>query len=316
MNGTGKIYNDIPMKFFYLAHGSMSLVCLRRLVGKGYIPGFAAVHKDFEQEKLEDEFYKPMERFCSENGISLYRVSKLNELSYEMVTCETGICVGFMEILKKDILALPKFGILNLHCGKLPKYRGRAPISRSLINDETFLTVTLHKMDEGVDSGDILCEMEIPIDDEDNARTLYEKASEFSGDLVIKGLDSLDSGNFEYTKQDLINFPANKKLSEAERRINWNAGVKDIYNLIRALVPPYPGAVTRLNGKDYIIAKAELTEYAKNTDDVIGVIKEAALEHILVMCKDGILRIDEILDGEGQIVSNIIFNEGDKFGEN
>jgi methionyl-tRNA formyltransferase len=303
------------MKFFYLAHGNMSLTCLKKLAGKGYIPGFAVIHKDYEREKLEEEFYKPMESFCKENDIQLYSAAKLNELSYEMVSCETGICVGFMEILKKDVLGLPKFGILNLHCGKLPKYRGRAPISRTIINDEPFLTITLHKMDEGVDSGDILCEMEIPVDDEDNARTLYEKASEFSGDLVMKGLNSLDSGNFEYTKQDTTNFPANRKLSETERRINWNAGVKDIYNLIRALVPPYPGAITRLDGKDYVIAGAELLEYGENSDDVIGVIKEAGLENILVMCKDGILKINEILDGEGQIVSNIIFNEGDKFGE-
>ena len=168
------------MKFFYLAHGVMSNVCLRNLIEKKYVPDFVVVHKNYEREKLLESFYKPIENLCKNSSIKLLKTSSISELQKDIEGNDLGICVGFMEIIKKDIFEIPNYGILNLHCGKLPKYRGRAPISRTIMNGEKHLIISVHKIDEGVDSGDILNETKILIEDIDDVNSLYEKCSEKS----------------------------------------------------------------------------------------------------------------------------------------
>ncbi len=146
------------MKFFLLAHNLMSLICLKKLIQKKQIPDFVVIHKNLDIEKLKDTFYSPIEKTCKEHKIRLFRVNKLDEIKNVIEGSSFGICAGFMQIISEDIFALPEKGIFNLHCGKLPKYRGRAPISRAIINGESDVIVTIHKIDEGVDSGEICFE--------------------------------------------------------------------------------------------------------------------------------------------------------------
>ena len=287
--------------FFYLAHGKMSFDCLKGLVENGYHPAFVCIHKNLEFEKLKDDFFIPVEFFCKAYNINIFRVDKVDEIKDKISNHSAGVCVGFMEIIKKEIFDLPKYGIINLHCGKLPLYRGRAPISRSLMNGENYLTMSLHKIDDGVDSGDIAGEHEIEIDLNDDVNTLYNKCSEKSADFITEVLHNID--NVHFVKQDLSLHPKpNKKISDDERKINWNLEIEKIFNLIRALIIPYPCAYSTYNDRKYKFIKSEIFSNETCKARTNGEIYFMDEDYILINCKNGLLRVFELRDEDNNIV--------------
>lgn len=301
------------MKFFYLAHGIMSLVCLRDLLKEKYFPDFVIIHEDYEKEKLKETFFKPIEELCNNNCISLIRKKSISGFKEKIEGYEFGLCLGFMEIIKKEIFELPKYGILNLHCGKLPEYRGRAPISRAIMNGDEFVTLSIHRMDEGVDSGDILQETKIKIEDNDDVNFMYEKCSKESASSVIESIKKIEAGNPVFIKQNIEpNSKANRKISYEERVINWKDDVRKIHNLIRALKPPYPGAFGTINNKAYLFISSEIYSSKRNDNLKNGEIIDFIDNSILLNCSNGVLKINKISD---KISSTVNTKETFKIGD-
>jgi methionyl-tRNA formyltransferase len=283
----------------------MGLEGLKGLINKNYPPEFVVIHKDLELDKLYEKYYAPMEKLCLYRDIPLIKTGKINEIKNNFIGYNVGVCAGFMEIIGKNIFQIPKFGILNLHCGKLPFYRGRAPISRTIIDGNKTLTITLHKMDEGVDSGNILLESEIEIENNDDVNSLYEKCCEKIPNVIIKGLEKLIfQDNNAFSKQDLSLKPKpNKKISEEERKINWKWNINKIHNLIRALTPPYPCAFAEYEDKKYNFIKSEIFSINTCNARQSGEIYFVDEDYLLINCKDGLIRITEIQNGNNKILN-------------
>ena len=276
----------------------MGLDCLKGLITKDFPPEFVVIHKNFDIEKKFQEFFQPIEKICSDYDIPLVKTEKIIEIKNNFSGLDFGICVGFMEIIGKDILEIPKLGIFNLHCGKLPHYRGRAPISRTIIDGNSELTMTLHKMDEGVDSGDILYEYDIPIKDNDDVNSLYKKCGELSSEVVLNGIEKIISQNSPidiFIKQDLSLKPkSNKIISDEERKINWDNNIKSIHNLIRALTPPYPCAFGIYEDRRFYFIKSEIFSIETCKARNLGEIYFVDEDYLLINCKDGLLKIMEV----------------------
>ncbi len=308
------------IKFFYLTDGLMGLNCLRDLIKKNFIPELIITHKNFQLDNNTITIHKQLGELSKQENISLSIVENLKEIKSDLKNFHLGICVGFMEILKKEYFNLPLLGIYNLHCGKLPEYRGRAPISRAVINGEKEIVMTVHRIETGVDSGAILIEKKISITEEDTAYTLYNKCSENSGDLIAKVFEIIERNNLinnPVVLSKLLNpqpeptKPPNKSISEEERIIHWEKSAREIYNLIRGLVPPYPSAITFLKFEKLLITKAIIKE--NQTDNIFpGYIQNVTDKSILVLCKKGSIELTEIIY-RGKSIENFseIFKTGD-----
>jgi methionyl-tRNA formyltransferase len=285
----------------------MGFECLKGLISKNHPPEFVVIHKDYEIEKKYEEFYKPIRETCFEYNIPLIKTDKVREIKNNFTGYDSGICTGFMEIIEKEILEIPVLGIFNLHCGKLPCYRGRAPISRTIMEGNDELTMTLHKMDKGVDSGDILYEFNIAIDINDDVNTLYNKCCDKSSDTVIKGIEKLYSNKNTYDifkKQDLSLKPkANKKISDGERKIIWENSIKSIHNLVRALTPPYPCAYSFYEDRKFYFIKSEIFSIENCKGRKFGEIYFVDEDYLLINCKDGLLKILDIFDDENNKIN-------------
>jgi methionyl-tRNA formyltransferase len=287
-------------KYFYLVYGIMGLKCLRGLIKENFRPEFVITHRSYELEKMFNDFYKPLEELCNSYDVPLIKTDKISEYKNNFLGFEFGICSGFMEIIGKDILDIPKIGILNLHCGKLPYYRGRAPISRTIIDGKEEITISMHKMDEGVDSGEILFEYDIPIDINDDVNTVYKKCQNKLSEVVINGIEKLYSvkkAENNFTPQDLNLKPKpNKKITEEERKINWDNDIKTIHNRIRGLTFPYPGAFCLYEDNKYYLLKSEIFSEGTCNARQSGEIYFTDDEYVLINCLNGLLKVTEIRD--------------------
>lgn len=249
------------MKFYYLAHSAMSLECLEGMIEKSLIPGLVVVSVSSLRNQ---DFLKSMKYICESHGIPLANISNarkddsltyyddVRDLTKDAKAFDIGVSAGFLKILPVEVFNAPAKGTINLHCGKLPQYRGRAPISRAIMNDDKEIVMTIHMIDSGVDSGDIILEEQVPVTDADDVNTLYEECCNRSSAIVIKALKEIARGKATFRKQS-PDLPPNQKISDAERIINWKADSRSIFNKIRAVTFPYPGAVAKLRGKEYIV---------------------------------------------------------------
>ena len=169
------------------------------------------------------------------------------------------IVVAFGQILSETFLKIPKQFCINLHSSLLPKYRGAAPIHRSILNGDTLTGVTSMIMDKGMDTGDILLMQETPIHKSDNAQTLHDTLSEMGGNLVLETLVRLEQNTLLPTPQNNNLATYAPKLKKEEGLVRWEKNANTLFNQVRGLTP-WPGSYTLLNKKRLRILKAQVTE--------------------------------------------------------
>jgi methionyl-tRNA formyltransferase len=153
-----------------------------------------------------------------------------------------GIVASYSRILWPELLTLFPLGVVNLHGGRLPEYRGANVLQWAIINGETETAVTLHYVDQGIDTGPVIAESRIPIHDEDTALTLRDRMSNEGRDLLRKWLPRLQKGEVEKTRQDESKACVWRRRKPEDGLINWAWSDERVRNLIRALVKPWPGA--------------------------------------------------------------------------
>jgi methionyl-tRNA formyltransferase len=184
-------------------------------------------------------------------GYSAFR-SRLQQLAPSL-----GICNSYSMIIRPDVLALFKRGIANLHGAPLPEFRGANPVEWAIIKDETLAGATLHWMDDGVDTGPVIARETTSIGMLDTWRDVRRRVHALTMPLLRQALPSLLSGSALATPQDETTARAFPRRSRGDGTFSWGWPARDIYNLIRALVSPHPGAIPS-DGKD---AGARLSAY-------------------------------------------------------
>jgi methionyl-tRNA formyltransferase len=310
------------MKFIYFAHSEMSIRCLEGLIAESCVPVQTVISiKDGTHEHFKSE----MKVLCELNDIRLTNIcnscepedlenlKSVEELAEMMKELDFGLSVGFMKILPESVFAAPRLGTLNLHCGKLPEYRGRAPISRTIMNGDEYLVVTVHQMDSGMDSGDVIEESELKINPDDDVNTMYEKCCEVSSQVALAAISKLLSGKHTFRKQESDMTP-NEKISEHERRIEWNTEAHRIFNKIRAITFPYPGAKTNYGGMEFVILSSEEAEDVTDVPAEPGTIIEVKDKSIKVAAMKNALILRDFFFNGGLVKDlTAVFKEGGKF---
>ena len=202
----------------------------------------------------------PVKQFAMEHGFPVLQpetitpdlVKVLGDLEPDFI-----IVVAFGQILKKDLLALPRHFCINLHSSLLPKYRGAAPINWAIINGDKETGVTTMKMDAGLDTGDTLLSWKTPIRDEDDAQSLHDTLARKGAGLVLKTLQQLEEKSLQPVPQDSSLASYAPKLKKEDGLINWSKNAVEIHNQIRGL-EPWPGAYTFFKSKRLRICKTEI----------------------------------------------------------
>ena len=185
--------------------------------------------------------------------------NRITDYYDDLVTLNPDIILvmGWYYKVPKKIRDLARYGTWGIHASLLPKYAGGAPLVWAIINGEKETGVSLFKLEEGVDDGDIIAQQIIPIAFEDSIKEVYEKATAASKEILLNKLQNIETIKFIPQQKSTIELWPQRKPEDGEIDLSWPA--EKIYNFIRAQAPPYPGAFLKTaDGKKIIIEKSKM----------------------------------------------------------
>ena len=163
----------------------------------------------------------------------------------------------YRNMISEKILQIPRLGAFNMHGSLLPKYRGRVPINWAVLHGERETGVTLHHMVKAADAGDIVDQEAVPIGPDDTAFDVFTKCTDAARKVLERRLDAIKAGTAPRRKQDEAQATYFGGRKPEDGRIDWTQGAERIYDLIRAVTHPYPGAFTETGGKRLFIWQAK-----------------------------------------------------------
>jgi methionyl-tRNA formyltransferase len=224
--------------------------CLEVLLEQGTDVVAVVTHQDDPAETI---WFASVAALAISRGIPVFTPENPAEPRFveEMGRLRPELLFSFYyrHLLPQALLELPSRGAINLHGSLLPKYRGRAPINWVLVNGETITGVTLHYMDARADHGDIIAQRSVPIAIEDTALTLSRKLTEAARRLLTDTHPLIVSGQALRIRQDDSAATRFGRRRPADGRVDWSASAWQVYNLIRAVTRPFPGAFTFLESR-------------------------------------------------------------------
>jgi methionyl-tRNA formyltransferase len=202
------------------------------------------------------------------------------------------VVIAFGQILKKRLLDIPKWGIINIHASLLPEYRGAAPIQWAILNDEDKTGLTIMRMEERLDTGPILLQEECPILKNETAGQLHDRLAVMAGDLMIKWLNQMSNNLLEEKPQDHSAASYAPKMEKGISLIDWKQPASRVSALIRAL-DPKPGAYTIWQDKKIkLFASGTVNE--KRSDTIPGKVVGQGEEGLVVEAGQGVIKVREI----------------------
>ena len=309
------------MRVIFMGTTPFSCVVLKQLLDDGYnlVAVVTQPDRPFGRKKVLKA--SPVKEMALEHQIDVLQPEKIKEaselvLSYKpdlILTCAYG------QIVPESILNFPKYKALNVHASLLPKYRGGAPIHWSIIRGEDETGVSLMRMDKGMDSGGVLSQRSVPIEDADMMSDVESKLMDVSKDLIHIDLKEYLSGNLEFVEQDEAKVTLAYTIQREDEFIDFNKDVKDVYNHIRGLIS-WPGAYALL---DNVAIKFRGVQYLEvSHQNKPGLIVEFDPEFIKVACLNGYIlltsvqvagkakmSLQDVLNGLGQSWKGKIFND-------
>ena len=197
---------------------------------------------------------------------------KDNEEEYKFLkklNADLAIVVAYGQIIPKNFLSLTKKGFINIHGSILPKWRGAAPIQRSIMNLDEDIGISVMKITENLDSGPVGSIYKIKLDHNNNAQEVSEKLSLLAAEKILDNVDDILEDKVKFTEQDHSKATYAKKIDKTEGQINWKDNAQNIIGKINGLFP-FPGAFFKFKGERYKILKAEIGNGAGKVGEVLS----------------------------------------------
>ncbi len=285
-------------------YGEIATIGLQCLQEAGYDTVLLVTHQDSPGETIWWESPAAWARANAVPVVTPEDVNRPEEIErIRSLKPDFLFSLYYRSMIGWELLAAPRRGALNLHGSLLPRYRGRAPINWVLVNGETETGVTLHYMDEKPDHGDIVLQRPVPIDPRDTGETLFRKITAQARLLLRDALPLLAAGTAPRQPQDhaLASYFGRRRPEDG--RIDWSWPATKVYNLIRAVTRPFPGAFTMLGGRRLFVWWGVPDERrADEAGAAAGVVLAPRPEGVAIAAGTGAIVVTKAqLEGQGEI---------------
>ena len=243
-----------------------------------------------------------VKKYAVEKGLYILQPEKLKNPEFlqelQSLKADLQVVVAF-RMLPEVVWNMPPMGTVNVHGSLLPQYRGAAPINWAIINGEIETGVTTFKLKHEIDTGDILLQERLPIEEDETAGELHDRMKETGAQLLLRTVEGLAGGNLEEIPQSKVETKVIKhapKIFTDTCKLNWEASLESAYNLIRGL-SPYPAAFTELDGKKLKIYNGVKEFNTPNAS--AGIYETDGKTFLKFACAEGWLHVKELqLEGK------------------
>lgn len=280
------------LKIGYFADGPWSHTALSKLLSDDTLQvAFVCARANAPDQILRNR--------SAENGLDFITHQKINSDEFmgwmARYQCDLFVSMSFNQIFHSALINLPVLKTINCHAGKLPFYRGRNILNWVLINDEKEFGITVHYVDEGIDTGAIILQRCYPINDEDDYSTLLERAYEGCATNLYTAIKKLQTGavtTIEQKSIDPVGFYCPARIS-GDERLDWNQKSRDIFNLVRAICRPGPEARTYLGEIEIKINKVHYLAGAPSYKGIVGAVVGVESNAFFVKTLDSCVKVTE-----------------------
>lgn len=292
------------MKILFMGTPEISATCLKRLIDDKKNVAAVVTREDKPRGRGNVMTPTPVKSLATENGIPVYTPKTLKDGEFSALLNEISpdliAVVAYGKILPPEVISYPKYGCINVHVSLLPKYRGAAPMQRAIMEGESETGVTIMYMDEGLDTGDIICAESFPITETDDFESVHDRSAEVGARLLSETVDSIGEGKVTRTKQDSSLATYAKRVEKEDCKIDFTFDAKVVDRRIRG-VTPIPGAFAYLNGKMLKICRERVVAMSGKPGEVIEV-NSSGDGYITVACGKDAIRVTSLIpEGKGRM---------------
>lgn len=289
------------MKIVYMGTPDFAVLPLRAMKEAGYEVAAVVTQPDKPKGRGKTMLPTPVKEEAVSLGIPVHQPAKVRDPEFQEtlkgIAPDLIVVAAFGQIIPKTILTLPRFGCINIHASLLPKYRGAAPIQQAVIDGEKESGVTIQKMGEGLDTGDMISKEVVVLSKEETGGSLFDKLSKAGADLLVKTLPSIFDGTAVYEKQpEESPTPYAAMITKQMGLLDFTKSAEVLERLVRGL-NPWPSAYTFLNGRTLKVWKSSVGE--EKGSALPGTVVKTDRRGIHVACCDKTLILEEIqLEGK------------------
>lgn len=283
------------MRLIYMGTPDFAVPPMEMLAQAGHETIYAVTQPDAVRDRGKKVKFSPVKEKAIELGIPVLQPTKIrkNEEFAKLLreaAPDAAIVAAYGKILPADILNIPKYGCLNIHGSLLPRFRGAAPIQAAIIAGDEKTGITIMRMDEGLDTGDMVAKAETPIAGK-TCEELHDELAMMGAKLITKTLEDIDGSLAGAEKQDDALSTYAPMISKADGHIDFSRSPEEIERRIRAF-DPWPGTFAEMNGKTFKLWKAVALD--QETDAAAGTVVAAGKEGLDISAGGRILRVTQI----------------------
>ena len=268
------------MKIVFMGTPDFAVGALEALVEAGHEVVAVVTQPDKPKGRGKEMQQTPVKACALKHNIEVFQPVKIKTAEAVEVLKGYGadlfVVAAFGQILSKEILDMPKYGCVNIHASLLPKYRGAAPIQWAILDGEKETGVTIMQMNEGLDTGDMLTKVIVPIEDTDTGESLFNKLAEAGAKLLVETIPQIEAGTLKPEPQDDSLSTYAKMIKKEMGLIDWNKEAIVLERLVRGM-NSWPSAYTHFNGKTLKVweAAVEVCETKAAPGTVVEVTKNS-----------------------------------------
>ena len=297
------------MNVVFMGTPDFSVPCLKALCAAGHTVSAVFTQPDKPFGRKQQLAASAVKQAALQLGLPVYQPGTLRDGEalkiIESHRPDIIVVVAYGKILPSEILKAVKYGCVNVHASLLPKFRGASPIQSAILAGEAETGVTTMQMDEGLDTGDILLQAAVPIEEQDTAETLFAKLSEAGAKLLLETLEKMENQTVAPRRQNDQDATHCTILTRESGKIDYHKPAGTVFNQIRGLYP-WPAAYFEMQHKKYKVLAAELGEKTSAPAGALLVYKGG----LQIVCGDGMaVRILEIQpEGKKQMPTKVFLN--------
>ena len=302
------------MKIVYMGTPDFAVGALQALIEAGHQVAAVVTQPDKPRGRGKEMQMTPVKACALRHDIPVFQPVKVRVPeaveTLRSYGADVFVVAAFGQILSEEILTMPRYGCINIHASLLPKYRGSAPIQRVILDGEEETGITIMQMDRGIDTGDILLQSVVSIDEKETGDSLHDKLACEGAKLIIEALQKLEAGELIPKKQNDEESCYAKMLDKSMGKIDWKQSAVQIERLVRGL-NSWPSAYTSFHGKTLKLWEGEVgncrqeqggEQNAVLTDGnekIPGAITAVEKEAFYVQTGEGVLKVTEVqLEGK------------------